>query len=344
MAPLHDSCVTSAKLFNLSEPWFSFLSVTGEWWWLYRVAGSIKNAFKKNTENLKKIFLVLKGFWTNKIRCLLKPTGIESDQKDFWVGSGKNRIATKNFELLLECCWWVVILPSSQNQCLLPKNSSCPCPRPPRFQWDNSIKECQSHLQDFPTHSSHPVTHQWWVSPMPCITLALLAAPILLYSHQIPASYTHSRPWIHPSSSCSTTSAIPPKYFSLKYILGAFTCSFLTSCCLSPPLRPTGEYLKSHPNPSMLLIGSTDQNDLCGGQFGIICENAPVRALWANTATSRTRSCKHTQAPEGWCRRKVTRRGTICDSKRLGTTQMSISGELVQWIMKQPHSGILSSC
>lgn len=47
----------------------------------------------------KIIFLALTGFGANNMRCLLKPAGIENDRKDFWVGSGKSRIATENSEL-----------------------------------------------------------------------------------------------------------------------------------------------------------------------------------------------------------------------------------------------------
>lgn len=71
-----------------------------------------------------------------------------------------------------------------------------------------------------------------------------------------------------------------------------------------------------------------------GRAHGNICGND-------NTVTSRTLSCKYTHAHRERRQCKVTHCGTICNSRRLGATQMSISRELVQWIMKHLHSVVV---
>lgn len=194
------------------------------------------------------------------------------------MGSGVSDIAANNIKLLLKWFWQGVVSSSNHSHCLLLKSLL--------LSWsllDNNIsgwwgmekgvtKSSASPL----LHSSHPVTHQWWVFAMHFLSVLFLYQTRPLRNCHLDYCKLYWFPALNPIFSfLQSNFCVPTKYFSLKHIFRAFTCTFPSTCTLSPPLHPATKHgvRKCHPNCRMLLSGNVNQNNLRRGQFGNIYEN-----------------------------------------------------------------------
>lgn len=168
----------------------------------------------------------LRGFWTNKMRCLSKSTRIRSDRKDFWGGGGDQEKVELTPGTLSSCSnafggWWYLRLVKTNVSCL--KFFLHPIPTGPHWVTASGVASVIFSIPPTSFLTCRIIDDE---SLQCLLSLPSLQQPGPLYTFTwTTASCVILLPRLW-SLFCGPTSTLSPKYFALKYVLGACTCSF----------------------------------------------------------------------------------------------------------------------